>query len=273
MSALTFEAVHGELSVPTAAAGLADASAALPDGAYTTLRTYQGDRVFRLGDHVERLRRSAGPPGDPSDAALNEVDVQRAIAAALRKTRHTESRLRLTFAPPRLFVTVEPFDPLPAELYQHGVWCVTVPVVRANPQAKDTRFLPAAQQAYARLPPGAHEGLLLSEDGRLLEGLSSNFFAIQEGQLYTEEEQALHGITRSLVLEVAGPGLPLAGRAPRADELGRTSEAFLTSASRGVLAVVRVDDVVIGEGHPGAATLELARRFAQRLLQEAVPVA
>jgi branched-chain amino acid aminotransferase len=150
---------------------------------------------------------------------------------------------------------------------------VTVPVVRANPQAKDTRFLPAAQQAYARLPPGAHEGLLLSEDGRLLEGLSSNFFAIQEGQLYTEEEQALHGITRSLVLEVAGPGLPLAGRAPRADELGRTSEAFLTSASRGVLAVVRVDDVVIGEGHPGAATLELARRFAQRLLQEAVPVA
>ena len=271
MSALTFEAVHGELSAPTSAAGLAAASAALPDGAYTTLRTYQGNRVFRLADHVERLRRSAGPPTS-SAAVLREEDVRGAIAGALRRTGHPESRLRLTFAPPRLFVTVEPFDPLPAELYQHGVWCVTVPVVRDNPQAKDTRFLPAAQQAYARLPPGAHEGLLRAEDGRLLEGLSSNFFAIQEGRLYTEEQQALHGITRSLVLEVAGPALPLAGRAPRVDELSRTREAFLTSASRGVLAVVRVDQAVLGDGLPGSATRELARRFAERLLQEAVPV-
>ena len=49
---------------------------------------------------------------------------------------------------------------------------------RDNPHAKDTRFIATAQHAYGRLPAGVEEGLIVAADGAILEGLSSNFFAV-----------------------------------------------------------------------------------------------
>ena len=118
----------------------------------------------------------------------------------------------MTFAPPELFASVEPFEPLPESLYEDGAWCVTVPLRREEPQAKDTRFLASAQGAYRDLPAGVHEGLLLGEDGALLEGLSSNFFAVVDGVLRTEDARALHGMTRALVLELARGVVPVSLR-------------------------------------------------------------
>ena len=264
--AVTFGITQGRLGPPVPAGSLAAASAELPDGAYTTLRTYHGDRLVRLANHLARLRASAR---DAGARALSEEEVRQGIAAALRATRHPESRLRLTFAPPRLFVTVEPFEPLPEALYVRGVWCVTAPLVRANPQAKDTRFLPTAHEAYEALPAGAHEGLLVGQDDAILEGLSSNFFAVLEGALRTEDARALPGVTRSVVLDVARGLLPVELSPVTVAELPRVSECFITSASRGVLPVAAVDEVDIGSAHPGQVTAEVGRRFEERIAAEA----
>lgn len=244
----------GHLQDMGEAGTLAAASARLPAGAYTTLRTYDGRRVPRLAAHHQRLVASARH-------ALSPGDLERAIAASLDATGHDESRLRVTFAPPHLFVSVEPFGPLPAALYESGAWCVTVPGRRDDPHAKDTRFLATAQDAYAHLPEGAHEGLLVGDDGAILEGLSSNFFAVKDGRLLTEDERVLHGITRETVLELARPILPLAGRSLRRDELGEAAECFITSVSREVMPVVKVDDVAIGDGRPGAVARRLLRDY------------
>jgi branched-chain amino acid aminotransferase len=240
----------------------------LPPGAYSTLRTYAGTRVFRLADHLRRLTESAALQGRPAPA--DAAAVRAGIAGALAATGHAESRLRLTWAPPRLFVSVEPFTPPPEALYRDGVRCVTVAVRRDNPQAKDTRFLDTAGRAYAALPPGVHEGLMVAEDGTVLEGLSSNFFAIRAGALHTEEERVLAGLTRTLVLEVAE--LPRAPRGLRVDELPAADECFVTSASRGVMPVVAIDDVVIGAGAPGALTAGIRARFEAAVAGEAADV-
>ena len=249
---------------------LREASAALPTGSYTTLRTYGGNRCVRLDRHVERLRRSVVPP--VATAELPEKRVTRAIAAALRATSHPESRLRLTFAPPRLFVSVEPFEPLPPALYSEGVACATVHTRRDNPHAKSTAFLATAQQVASSLPPGVHEGLMVAEDGAILEGLSSNFFAICDATLRTEEERALHGVTRSMVLELASELVPRRGPAVRLTEREAIAECFITSVSREVLPVVRIDDAPVGPGRPGHLTLELIRRFREAVAREAQPV-
>ncbi|HEY7412597.1 MAG TPA: aminotransferase class IV [Vicinamibacteria bacterium] len=242
---------------------LGAASAELPEGSYTTLRTYGGRGVARLERHLRRLEDSAGaPPG-----TLDRGAVRRALGRVLDDAGHPESRLRITFAPPRLFVTVEPFVALPAGLYAAGAWCVTLHLRRDNPRAKDTRFLASADEARARLPPGAHEGVLVGGDGALLEGLSSNFFAVRGGRLYTEEERVLHGVTRDLVLEVAASVLPRAGRAARLEEAGAIEEAFLTSVSRGILPVARLDDVVLGAA-PGPVTSALTEGFEERVRRE-----
>ena len=175
MAGTTFEFDGEVLRLAGSGSSLQAASQDLPNGAYSTLRTYRRDRVLRLAQHVARLNETAALQG--SAGSLDEGRVRSAIAQVLAATAYAESRLRLTFAPPRFFVSVEPFAPLPAALYRDGVACVTVPLHRTNPHAKDTRFAARAATAYAALPAGIQEGLMVAEDGAILEGLSSNLFA------------------------------------------------------------------------------------------------
>jgi branched-chain amino acid aminotransferase len=263
----TFEITSGQAHEAEPAQTLAEASARLPHGAYTTLRTYGSDRVLRLAHHVRRLEESAGTAG-----ALDEHRVRAGLRAVVRAAAHPESRLRLTWVSPRLFAAVERFEPLPPALYESGVACVTLRVRRENPQAKDTRFLEAARAAYGSLPVGRHEGLMVAEDGAILEGLSSNFFAVREGILHTEEERALAGVTRSLVLEVARSLLPLARTAVRLEQLPEVAESFITSASRGILPVVRIDETWIGSRRPGDVTRTLRARLEELVAREAEPL-
>jgi branched-chain amino acid aminotransferase len=169
-------------------------------------------------------------------------------------------------------VSVEPFEPVPPALYRDGVACLTFPFQRENPHAKDTRFIATAAGAYGTLPPGVHEGLLLGDDGSLLEGLSSNFFAVRKGVLQTEEERVLLGVTRALVLEAAEGLLPVERVAVRKAQLGETAEAFLTSVSRGVLPVVRIDAITLGNGRPGPHTRAVMAAFDDLVRREAQPV-
>jgi branched-chain amino acid aminotransferase len=245
---------------------LATSSQALPDGAYTTFRTYGGRRVLHLDRHLDRLDETIRLEGGAG--LVDSRAARTAIAGALDETAWPETRLRLTFAPPRLFLAVEPFAPLPRAAYATGVACVTLALRRPNPHAKDTRFIATARAAYGRLPAGIEEGLLV-EQGAILEGLSSNFFAVVDGRLRTEEERVLLGVTRSLVLEVAEGLLAVERQAVRVAELPGVAEAFLTSVSREVLPVVRIDGRPLGDGCVGPITRRVLDGFAALVAREA----
>ena len=264
---ITYEATDQGLRPLGRHETLAASSRALPEGAYTTLRTYGGRAVVRLAQHLRRLEESVALQGRAG--AIDADAARRALAAALDATGHAESRIRLTFVPPRLFLALEPFSPLDPRLYEEGVACVTLDVRRENPHAKDTRFIAAAQEAYGRLPRGVEEGLIVGGDGAVLEGLSSNFFAVLGGTLRTEEERALIGVTRSLVLEVAGGLMPVELRAIGREELPRADEAFITSVSREVLPVVRIDGRPVGDGRVGPRTRAIMAGLAALVAREA----
>ena len=74
------------------------------------------------------------------------------------------------------------------------------------------------------------------------------------------------------MLEVAAGLLPRAPRGLRVDELAAASECFITSASRGVLPVVKVDEVVVGLGVPGPLAREIRTRYERRAETEAEDV-
>jgi D-alanine transaminase len=259
----TFSLTGGGASHVRSSPDLSAASAGLPDGAYTTVRTYDGDGVPFLTEHLRRLEESAALQGRAG--TIDREQLRSSLAKVLRATGYPESRIRITFAPPDLFASIEPFAPLAESLYETGVACVTVALRRETPQAKDTRFLSAAQGAYAALPDGVHEGLLVAEDGTLLEGLSSNVFVAMNGVLHTEEARVLQGTTRAVVVELARAVIPLSLEAVLVADLPRASEVFLTSVSREVLPVVRVDAVAIGGGPPGPLARELRERYRARM--------
>jgi len=246
------------------------AGRALPDGAYTTLRTFSGDRVVALERHAARLTASAARLGSSGQIRLPELAA--ALASAVADCGHAESRVRITFAPPRLFASLERFAPLPEALRRDGIACATLPLSRADAACKDSRFAAVAHEAAAGLPVGVHEGLLTAPDGSILEGLSSNFFALWRGVLRTEDRRALPGMTRSLLLSLAREQLPVVERAIRAANLPEVAESFITSSSRGVLPVVRVDGTVIGRGRPGPVTRGLGERLDAALRRLAEPL-
>jgi branched-chain amino acid aminotransferase len=241
-----------------------EASERLPEGLYTTLRTYSHRRILRPGAHAARLSEAGG--------TVTEADVLAGVAAALRASRHPESRLRLTASGRALFVSVEAFEPLPALLYERGAEVVTLDLHRDDPGAKRTGFIATAAHAYGALPPGVHEGLLVTRDGRILEGLSSNVFFVLRGELRTAGAEVLPGVTRSILLELAAEVLLLRLEPVRQGELPEVSEAFLTSVSRGILPLVGVDGRALGDGRPGPRTGALSERFAALVERESVLV-
>ena len=257
-----------------------EAADALPQGAYTTFRTYSGNRVLRFDQHLTRLEESMSLMDRP--AFIDRELAHRAVREAVVQSSYPESRIRLTFArnamgDPVFYITVEPFTPYPPALYQTGVACITVPLHRQNPHAKSTAFNLQAANAYRDLPTGIHEGLMVADDGSILEGLSSNFFTIvppvhdtELPELRSEEARVLIGVTRSLVLECAQGLARYSPVAIHKSALPHISECFLTSVSREIMPVVRIDDQIIGSGAPGPITLQLMARFMEFIASAAL---
>jgi branched-chain amino acid aminotransferase len=82
-------------------------------------------------------------------------------------------------------------------------------------------------------PADVNEVLLQNAAGQVLEGASSNFFAVVGGRLQTAEEGVLPGSLRRAVLQVcAERGVDVDLSAPRADEAGEWEGALLTSTAR-----------------------------------------
>ncbi len=244
----------------------------LPGGAYTTLRTYQGAHVLRLGDHLHRLEESARLANCPVPIEAN--DIRRAMRQALRDLGpEGDARFRITLdlqqQPGAVFVAVEVLHTPPPAAYRQGVRVTTVNLSRRNPQAKLTDFIQRTATLRNCLPAESNEALLVDPQGNILEGLSSNFFAIRDGIIWTAGSGILIGITRALVLdEVLLAGLPLHLGTIRLAELGLFQEAFITSVSRGVLPVVAINELSIGPGIPGPVTGLLMARYAARLEHE-----
>lgn len=245
----------------------------LPDGAYTTFRTYHGRKTLNLTRQIQRLETTAAFVCCP--VTIGEREFRSALQMAMQRFGSTgELRFRinidLEIEVGRLYIALETLRP-PAEAdYVNGVDVVTRLFNRKNPKAKLTDFISIADQIRCDLPPGIHEALLVDEEGRLLEGLSSNFFAVKERKIWTEEEAVLSGITREMVLDEARKsGIVIVYQPVHAVHIPDLDEAFITSASRGVLPVRSIDGIVVGSGKPGEVTQELARRYEARILLEA----
>lgn len=255
-----------------------------PGGAYTTLRTYQGNRVLRPEQHLQRLEQSAAMVGKP--VTIDREALRAALRIAVRQKQSTKTRLAEAVTTPVIFDDyrlrlVLDLEQTPGDLYiirgklitptlddyLQGVKVIVSDLHRVLPEAKLTRFLEKAGKQP--LPPDINEAVMVDEDGCLLEGLSSNFYAVINAEIWTAGEGVLPGTTRSLVLdEVIRMEIPLHLEAPRMADIPVMSEAFLTSTSRGVLPVVWINSQVVGNGQPGAITRQLGEGFWKTVLSE-----
>lgn len=249
---------------------LDEASRLLPGGAYTTFRTFGANRVMQFASHIDRLQETARLAGKA--VTLPAREVRAALRKAVESFPAAQKRVRVTLDLEQetgcIYIAVEELHVPPAADYQRGVRTVTRQAHRENPKAKLTSFITTASAIRQDLPQGMNEALMVM-DGSILEGLTSNFFAVMDGEVYTAEEGVLSGLTRALVLEeTAAAGYKVNFQPVRVVDLPRVQEAFITSASRAVLPVVQIDSLVIGSGAPGPVSLNLLARYQARIEAE-----
>jgi branched-chain amino acid aminotransferase len=253
-------APDGLRPAPYTADSLADAEQHEPhDGVYTITNTFRVTQVLKLDAHLDRMENSARLAG--ISLMLDRPRLRAALRGMILESGFGDVRFRVTAPahdPATLILSVEPFRPPAPEVYRNGVRVVTVPGAhRDNPGAKTSGWLHDRKAIESAFPAGVYTGILLGENDALLEGMSSNFYAIMDGALHTAVEGVLPGISQQIVLDTAPSVLPLHTTPVTMADLPRVQEAFITSASRGIVPVVQIDEHVLGNGMPGPLTLRL----------------
>ena len=255
---------EGLVDVGYSAASLNDAAKRESQaGVYTVSNTYNATQTLLLGAHLDRLEDSARR--EHIDLRLNRGRLRRALRQMILESGYGDVRFRITVpaaAPDSLTITLEPFEAPAAELMREGARCMaTADLARRNPAAKSSDWMRQREALLAATPAGIYEVFLVGAQGSILEGSTSNFYAVMARELRTAGRGMLAGISRQIVLKICAGIIPLCLEAPRLADLPKFSEAFLSSSSRGLVPVVEINGRAIGSGKVGPITRALREAY------------
>lgn len=163
---------------------------------------------------------------------------------------------------PRTLVLAVALPSYPNELYEDGAVLLPHRFERDLPEAKTTNYFTAVRLARRMREAGAVD-VLYHDGARMLETTRCNVVIVTpDGGLATPGRDVLPGVSRARLERALERTTAVARRDVTMDELASASEAFLTSTTKGIMPVVRVGDVDVGDGRPGPLTRRAAEAFA-----------
>ena len=256
------------------------------DAVWEGLRLYQG-RIFRLTEHLDRLRHSA------LALAFAEIPSRESLIDEIRKTLATNEmrdgvHIRLTLtrgvkvtsgmdprlnqSGPTLIVLAEHKPPVYATT---GISLITSSIRRFPPDCLDPKIhhCNLLQSILAKIEAnaaGADDALMLDPRGFVAETNATHLFCVERGVARTSRTVACpEGITRAVVLEImAEQGIPHEVRDLSPAEVYRADEVFCTGTMGELAAVTMIDGRRIGAGVVGPITARLTSVFRERTGRE-----
>jgi D-alanine transaminase len=249
------------------------------DGVYEICEV-RGGRLIDERRHLERLKRSLAelrirlPMSTRAlGVVLREVVARNRIGYGivyLQMTRGVARRdhgFPAAAVPPSVVVTARSLNAARNEaLAEKGIAVISVPDNRwGRVDIKTIGLLPNVLARQAAIEQGARDAWFVDKDGAVTEGASSNAFIVTPaGAVVTRpaDHAILRGITRTVLFDaIKAQGLAIEERSFTLEEAYAAREAFVTAASQIVLAVVRINGRVIGDGAPGPVAIALRRAF------------
>jgi len=256
------------------------------DAVWEGLRVYDG-RIFRLGEHLARLRRSA------EAIAFESIPGEEDLVEQIRRTLEANGmrdgvHIRLTLS--RGVKITSGMDP---RLNQSGPTLIVLPEYKAP--VYDTGGLSLVTSSLRRFPPnmlnqnihscnllqsilakieatgqGADDALMLDERGFLAETNATHVFIVSNGVVETSSTASCpEGVTRAVILELCeAGGIGHVVRDITLDEVHGADEVFCTGTMGEVAAVTRIDGHTIGDGGIGPVTSRLSADFHRRTMAE-----
>jgi branched-chain amino acid aminotransferase len=252
--------VDGRIS-PTAEATvpLKDDGLYRGDGAFEVIRLY-GGRPFALGDHLDRLQRSAAA----IELEFDRAALEREIGTLLAEAGDPDGQLRLIVT--RGGRRIAAVEPIPEHAETLNLATVTYSPSVILTGIKSLSYAANMQATRLAQAQGADEAVLVRPDGTVLEPpTSAVFWASPQGALRTPalDVGVLESITRDRLvkaLDVEEGAWPVA-------DLRAAREAFLASTTREIQAVAAIDGEPLPEA-PGPRTREAQEAFAATLREE-----
>lgn len=267
-----------------------DSSVQGGDAVWEGLRLYRG-KIFKLDEHLERLRHSALALAFEQIPAREKIveEIQRTLAAnkmsdgvhiRLTLTRGVKITSgmdpRLNQSGPTLIILAEHKMPVYAKT---GLNLITSAIRRFPPDCLDPKIhhnnllqsILAKIQANAA---GADDALMLDYRGFVAETNATHIFIVENGKVITPFTVACpEGITRETVLGICQKhDIPHAEKDLSLSEVYRADEMFCTGTMGELAGVTRLDGRTIGNGEIGAMTRRLTELFRELTETEGVPV-
>ena len=247
------------------------------DSVYEVCTLRDGDIVDQTR-HLARLARSLGELGIPNPKSERAWEV--VIRETVKRNRVRDGMVYLQVSrgegkrnfffptpdtPPTVVVLARSSVKRKSDSDAGTVKAIAVKTVKdirwGRRDIKTTMLLPAALAKEAAKAEGGNEAWLFDADGMITEGASSNAWIItHDDKIITRQisNEILRGVTRMTLLDfIHAEGLELEERAFTIEEARGAKEAFVTAATNPVTPVIKIDDCVLGNGHPGLLTLKL----------------
>lgn len=256
------------------------------DGVFEGIRAY-GGRVFKLDEHVERLYDSANYIS--LEIPMTEDEIKEVIREGLKINKLKDAYMRVVVTRgegtlgldpdlcknPSVIVIVDHIAIYPEELYENGLEIVTAATRRNIPESVSVRVksLNYLNNILAKIEgknAGVPEALMLNQQGYVTECTGDNIFAVKNGVLKTPPESAgiLRGITREVVFDLASEArIPISTMDLTRHDLFTADECFLSGTAAEIIAVIKIDGRVIGDGKPGKVTRDLRASFRKLVEQ------
>jgi len=261
------------------------------DAVWEGLRLY-GGRIFRLNEHLDRLRGSAlalAFEHIPSHEELT-AEIKKTLAAnEMKDGVHIRLTLtrgvkitsgmdpRLNQAGPTLIVLAEHKPPVYSK---EGLTLVTSTIRRFPPDCLDPKIHHAnlIQSILAKIQAnaaGADDAVMLDVRGFVAETNATHLFLVHRGVVMTPKTTACpEGITRAAVIELCKRHrIPNAERDLSLTEFYRADEVFCTGTMGELAGVTKLDGRPIGDGDLGETTRRLSALYAELVRSEGVAVA
>lgn len=253
------------------------------DGAFEGIRVYN-HLIFQLEAHIQRLFRSARALA--IDLKSDPARIQSAIVETVRANGLESGYIRVSISrgvglgldpahlksDPTIVISTEQLRLYPQEMYEKGLEVITAstrvpPACCIDPQIKTLgRYVNNIQAKMEANRIGAGEALMLNMEGNVAEATGDNIFLVLNNELITPptSQGALPGITRQVVLDSAKDmGIPCRQSVVTLYDVYNADETFLTGTAAEVIAMVRCDGRVIGDGKPGVMTQKIIAAFRE----------
>ncbi len=245
------------------------------DGIYEVVPVF-GGRLFRPGQHLQRLRNSLGAIGleNPLTDSQWASVLQRLVDDAGTDDQYVYLQVTRGVAPrnhafpdnarPTVFAYAQRMNYATATSAATGIAVITAEDIRwRRCDIKSTALLAAVMLRQQAAESGADEAILV-RDGLVTEGAASNVFLVRDDTVVTPPKGPLilAGITRDLVLELAQQhDMALIERAVKENELATAHEIWIASSTNEIKPVIRIDGATVGSGEPGPVFARMYQHY------------